>query len=152
MCRRVKNTIEEIITGYRQRMAPSDYEDIGIDTSTLAKAANPSNRRQLSFKDARKLEEYRHSLTQPLLLTEWFTDGLDQNNVCKANLPDLIKHITLSKKEAEDVSTAALNLLSDGHASQSDLKSLLNEVEESYLAHRRLKHTIETMIEGNTKT
>ena len=144
---RDKNSIEGILTEYKRRMAPSDFEDVGIDPSTMAKAANPQNRRQLSFKDARKLEEYRHGLKLPLYLTEWFTDGLERPVPKHHTLPELIKHIIHAKQEGEDVTTMALNLLSDGDASLSDLKALQKENDESYISRRRLKQIIENMIE-----
>lgn len=146
MYERKVGSVEAILTEYMRTMAPQDYEDIGIDHSTMKKAANPMNRRQLSFKDAIKIENFCADYGLPQYLCEYFNENIETTIIEQTSFKGLMDWIVQAKKEADDVSDDALLLLSDGDASYDDLKKLLKETSEAYLKFRRLKGIIEQQL------
>lgn len=135
------------LTDYIRFMAPMDAEQMGISRSTLVKAANPTDeKRTLSIDHIVKLENWRASQGLPQRLFAWIGDNINKTVPTKVTFQGLINHISHAKKEADDVSTEALKLLSDGEASLADLRVMQKEVGEALTQYRDLNGIIEQKI------
>lgn len=145
MYKRRVSSLEAILIDYMRHLAPCDYDELGFSESYLRKASNPHDFRPLCIKRAKKLEAFRAELGQPQNIIAWFNDT-EKSNVPETDFKSLIRVIGEAKKEADDVSTKALALLSDGDASLEDLKQMQSETDEAYLKYRHLRDLISQAI------
>ena len=148
MYRRRAFTPEQILLEYMQNMAPQDYEDLGINKSTIEKASNPNLNREISLKQAKKLERLRSSLGKPLMLLDWLSDGLNKPPIDNPTFEVLMIALSHAKREADDVSTVALELLADGRASKSDLETILNEATEAEKKFADVRRLVTEKLKG----
>lgn len=134
---------EAILTDIMRGMAPDDYDDLGINYSTLKKSSNPLDRRELSFKNAIKIDKWCIDQGDGAPLFQLYQDSLHQKDPAHVTFDRMIEQISHAKKESDDVSTMALKLMSGGHLSEMGRKKLLKEVCEAIEGFRELQRTLE---------